>query len=249
MKRFRVDYLLIYALGERSHSSTATQRPDRLKHDCLSGLGICIMNDKQVLMWNTGIAMHGFYLYLIAIFASVVSYIMLTCSLSEMVSIVPFSGGCYGYVRCTMGPTLGYITGVMEASKYVLYSAATCYLLGLVFSSIYDFDPDTWLPVLWLAFYILGALVSIIGHKMIWWCWGVLALATLTTQLIFVAGAMKEGKVRNLKPYYNEYDGGMHNFIEILPYASLLFTGIDDVRTCASNHVSSIVFLIDFLPC
>eukprot|EP00981_Chlorochromonas_danica_P010066 scaffold2998_cov158-Ochromonas_danica.AAC.4 len=186
-------------------------------------------------------ALHGFYLYLIAMGVSAVAYLMMTCSLSEMVSIVPFSGGCYGYVRCTLGPTVGYITGVMEASKYVMYSAAVGYLVSETFSLSFDFDKDVWLPVIWLGFYILSFIVPMLGTKVIWWCWGVLAIATLFVQLIFIFGSIKHGKIRNLGPRFNTFDDSSLSFFEIFPYAALLFTGIDDVRTCASDHSNKVV--------
>eukprot|EP00981_Chlorochromonas_danica_P001040 scaffold236_cov164-Ochromonas_danica.AAC.16 len=93
------------------------------------------MNGKQVIIWNKGIAFYGLWLYFTALMVTAVFYILLTYSYSEMVSIVPFSGGCYGYVRCTLGPTLGYITGVMEGGKYILYSSMSlvaCAVAGVL---------------------------------------------------------------------------------------------------------------------
>eukprot|EP00981_Chlorochromonas_danica_P013140 scaffold5903_cov165-Ochromonas_danica.AAC.15 len=153
------------------------------------------------------------------------SFIMMTFSLSEMVSIVPFSGGCYGYVRCTLGTTLGYITGVMEASKYVMYSAGSCYLAGAIFAQVFDFDDDKWLPVIWLALYLFAIVVPMLGTKVIWWCWGILAMTTLVVQLIFIFGAIKHGKIRNLGPRFNDFDNSSLSFFEsnkVVPWAMVV---------------------------
>eukprot|EP00981_Chlorochromonas_danica_P003026 scaffold602_cov179-Ochromonas_danica.AAC.23 len=142
-----------------------------------------------------------------------------------MVSIVPFSGGCYGYVRCSLGPTIGYFTGMVEASKYILYTVSSCNLIGRVFMMTLDFDYDTWMPVIWLGMFVLAVLIPLLGNKVIWWCWG----------------ALKFGKTEYLGPEYNKLETGFDNFLLILPYAALLFSGIDDVRTCANDVSNKIV--------
>eukprot|EP00981_Chlorochromonas_danica_P000398 scaffold96_cov167-Ochromonas_danica.AAC.5 len=186
-------------------------------------------------------ALYGFDIFLLAMCVSAVAFLVLTCSLSEIVSIVPFSGGCYGYVRCTLGSTIGYITGVMEASKFIMYTAALSDLITQVFVDCFDFDQDTWLPVIWLGLYILCIVVPMMGTKVIWWCWGVVAIATLIVQLIFIFGAIQYGKIRNLGPRFNHFDNSLEHFLHILPYSAFLFIGIDDVRTCASDHSNKVV--------
>lgn len=218
------------------------------------------MNGKQFVIWNAGIdtqpvpglvschpplvmigmAQHGFYPFLVAVAVAAVSYGLMASTLSEMVSIVPFSGGCYGYVRCTLGPTLGFVTGIAEASKYVLFCVSTCYFLGEAFSVMYGFDKDTWLPVIWCGFFCLAFTIPLLGKRPIWWCWAIMALFALSIQLIFIAGSMKEGKIRNFLPLYNKDDISFENCVGVFAYASLLFLGVDDMRTCAHNHVSNI---------
>eukprot|EP00981_Chlorochromonas_danica_P012253 scaffold4714_cov185-Ochromonas_danica.AAC.6 len=136
-------------------------------------------------------------------------------------------GGCYGYVRCTLGPTLGFVTGMAEASE--------------AFSIIYAFDEETWLPIIWCGFFCLAFTIPLLGNRPIWWCWAILALFALSIQLIFIAGSMKQGKLSNFLPLYNQDDISFENCVGVFAYASLLFLGVDDMRTCAHNHSNSVV--------
>eukprot|EP00981_Chlorochromonas_danica_P007028 scaffold1529_cov180-Ochromonas_danica.AAC.2 len=198
------------------------------------------MNGKQVIMWNKGIAIYGLWLYFVSLIVTGIIYIVLTYSYSEMVSIVPFSGGCYGYVRCTLGPTLGYIAGVMEGGKYILYSSMCAYLMGTMFFEIYGFA-EHWLPVLWLGFYAMAISLQVFGSRAIWWSWGVLAVGSFTTQLIFMSGSMRYGKVSHLEWSSNGFDGDGVEFLRSLGYSAFLFTGIDAVRTCSNDQLNKVV--------
>lgn len=179
----------------------------------------------------------GFYLFLIAVLVSAVSFLIMACSLAEMVSIVPFSGGCYGYIRCTLGSTLGYLVGMTEASKYILYSCSSCFTVGGVFMVIWEFDHKTWLPVIWLLCYFFALTVSLVGKKVMWWVFGALATFVLLNDFIFISGSMKNGREAYLESGANKLESGFVNFFDVLPYAGMLFVGIDDVRTCTSDLV------------
>lgn len=51
------------------------------------------------------------------------AYFALLLSLSELVGIVPFSGGNFGFVRCALGPFWGYVAANMEFLFYCMYNA------------------------------------------------------------------------------------------------------------------------------
>eukprot|EP01039_Chlorochromonas_danica_P004036 gene4036-4414_t len=52
---------------------------------------------------------------------------------------------------------------------------------------------------------------------------------------------MKQGKLSNFLPLYNQDDISFENCVGVFAYASLLFLGVDDMRTCAHNHSNSVV--------
>eukprot|EP00981_Chlorochromonas_danica_P015330 scaffold11717_cov179-Ochromonas_danica.AAC.1 len=74
------------------------------------------MSGKQAVIWQGGLLLYGVWSFFVATVVCAVFYLVFTCCFAEMVSIIPFSGGCYGYVRCTLGSTIGFLTGCSEAA-------------------------------------------------------------------------------------------------------------------------------------
>lgn len=50
---------------------------------------------------------------------------MVNLSLAELVGIVPFAGGSFGFVRCSLGPFWGFFTASAEMFLYQLFSVRT----------------------------------------------------------------------------------------------------------------------------
>eukprot|EP00981_Chlorochromonas_danica_P004160 scaffold833_cov177-Ochromonas_danica.AAC.6 len=157
-----------------------------------------------------------------------------------MVSIIPFSGGCYGYVRCTLGPTVGFLTGCSEAAKYILYAVILAYVIGLLFQNVYEFE-DHWLPVIWLAFYVCAIAFKAVPLNWSIYVWVGLALMTLITQCIFIFGAAKESNWKHFRKDINPFNTDGDDFLQGLGLAGYLFTGIDSVRTCMDNESNKVV--------
>lgn len=220
-------------------------------------LGLCIMNGKQVEAFNVAIYWFGFLVTLITILTAGSMSIVLTNSFSEMVSVVPFSGGCYGYVRCALGPLAGFLTGIAEAGKYLLYTSMMAYFLGDCFLGA--FTPvlqDQHMPGVWLAFFCLSLALQCCDRRVIWWVWGVIAITALGIQFIFIFGAVHAGDAANLHLSVNGFQEMLvaeaygtryfakypypslgERFIRAVPLVNFLFVGIDAVRTCANDPV------------
>lgn len=179
--------------------------------------------------------------------------LMMTCSFSEMVSVAPFSGGCYGYVRCSLGPVAGYIAGAMETSKYLLYTSIMFCLAGNCIAAACDLR-DRWVPLISLALLIASTSLQICSTRAIWWAWGLVALLAVSCQLMFILSSAQAGKVANLLPDVNrfsemlvaEFQGTMHyseynwpslfeRFMRALPFANFLFSGVVAVRICGND--------------
>lgn len=191
----------------------------------------------------TGIAAYGFYMFLIGLAVTSICYIILTYSFAEMVSIIPFSGGCYGYTRCTLGPTWGYVVGTVEAAKYMLFTILAAYSVGAILQYVFEFE-DKWMPLLWLAYFTLINVAVVFGMKYLWWMWGLVALALLFTQSIFLAGALKYGDVGNIGTRFNELNTGPNggeDFIQVLSFSLYLISGVDAMRTCANDRSNRVV--------
>eukprot|EP01031_Cornospumella_fuschlensis_P035406 gene35406-42915_t len=94
-------------------------------------LGITIVIGGQIIFWNLALK-DGFFQFLFSVVVVGGGYVCLTFSLAEMTSILPFAGGSYGYVRCTLGPFIGFIVGCCETMEYVLYVATAVAEFGVL---------------------------------------------------------------------------------------------------------------------
>eukprot|EP00981_Chlorochromonas_danica_P004161 scaffold833_cov177-Ochromonas_danica.AAC.7 len=206
----------------------------------LCALGFCVMNGKQTILWQPGLLLCGVWSFFVATVVCAVIYLALTFCLAEMVSIIPFSGGCYGYVRCTLGPTAGFLTGCSEAAKYILYAVIFSYVISVLFQNVYEFE-DHWLPVIWLAFYVCAIAFKTVPLTWSVYVWVGLALMTMITQCIFIFGAAKESNWKHFRKDINPFNTDGDDFLQGLGLAGYLFVGIDSVRTCMDNESNKVV--------
>eukprot|EP00981_Chlorochromonas_danica_P011481 scaffold4036_cov248-Ochromonas_danica.AAC.6 len=189
-------------------------------------------------IYALGFGMFGLYMYGLVVLIYVLTIAILTYSFAELVSIVPFSGGCYGYSRCTMGPMLGYVAGMFEAAKYMLYATFSVHRLGDIFLGVYNFD-EKYQIVVWLAFLVLFNLVHYFQTKMLWWTIALVGIAIFVIQVIFIFGATSEGSVANLSS--SKWDNEPIDFLQTLPYSAFILSPLDAVRTCVDDQGSDIV--------
>eukprot|EP01039_Chlorochromonas_danica_P001364 gene1364-biopygen665 len=224
-------------------------------------LGLCIMCGRQISRWHIGessvapfhllailirvvisvlpgYGLLGFELYLVVVAVYSMAFIVLTFSFAELVSIVPFSGGCYGYSRCAMGPMMGYVAGMFEAAKYIFYATFSLFRLGSVFLYVYGFE-EKYQILIWLGFLIVFNVVHFFRTKLLWWAIAVVGLMIFVVQLMFIFGAMGKGSVRNISA--SHWDSDPQRFFMGFSYASYLLSALDAVRTCVDNQGTDIV--------
>eukprot|EP00981_Chlorochromonas_danica_P001536 scaffold334_cov173-Ochromonas_danica.AAC.12 len=124
-------------------------------------LGITIVVAGQLCVWNTGLQI-GFWEYFIGLILTSIGHICLTFCLAEMASFLSFAGGSYGYVRCTMGSTMGYLAGFFESVEYTLYHAIAVAQFADLFPAMTGID-KAYSPIIWLVFYSIALPFSIQG--------------------------------------------------------------------------------------
>lgn len=197
-------------------------------------VGICVMCGRQISRWNQGYAVLGFYLYFLVVAVYTFAFFMWTFSFAEMVSIVPFSGGCYGYSRATLGPMMGYIAGMIETGKYLLYAALSTNRLNAIFYDIYHYNVDHQI-VVWLAILVIFNLLHYFQMRLIWWTVGLLGATIFVIQLIFIFGATSKGSIHNL--HGSRWDSNPDHFLMGFPYATYLLSTLDALRTCLDEQV------------
>eukprot|EP00981_Chlorochromonas_danica_P008492 scaffold2205_cov183-Ochromonas_danica.AAC.17 len=189
-------------------------------------------------IYTLGYGEFGFELYLVVVVVYAMAFIALTYSFAELISIVPFSGGCYGYSRCAMGPMMGYVAGMFEAAKYILYATFNINRLGDIFLQAYGFD-EKYQIIVWLAFLIVFNLVHYFQTKMLWWTIALVGIAIFVIQVIFIFGATSEGSVTNIQA--SRWDSDPDAFLKSLPYAVYMLSALDAVRTCVDDQGSDVV--------
>ena len=81
-----------------------------------------------------------------------VGYICLALCVAEMAGAVAFSGGSFGYARCTISPFVGYLVGVYDLLQSGICTALFVDVIAKAFNIALD-GTDEFLPLWWLAIY------------------------------------------------------------------------------------------------
>eukprot|EP00601_Ochromonadales_sp_CCMP2298_P033122 CAMPEP_0173372878 /NCGR_PEP_ID=MMETSP1144-20121109/28170_1 /TAXON_ID=483371 /ORGANISM="non described non described, Strain CCMP2298" /LENGTH=694 /DNA_ID=CAMNT_0014324957 /DNA_START=39 /DNA_END=2125 /DNA_ORIENTATION=+ len=121
-----------------------------------------VLGDVMVT-WTAGLS-NGFPSYMVAKFTFGTAFICLTLCQAEMTSMLPFSGGSYGFARVTLGPFVGFIVGYMEALSNFMFTVEVAehfgYLVQIMMGSTSQLR-----PVYWLFFYIPAVSLLVSGSK------------------------------------------------------------------------------------
>lgn len=203
-------------------------------------IGICTVIGKHTILWHTGLVIAGLWSFFLSAAVNGVVNLMLTYCLAEMVSIIPFSGGCYGYVRCTEGPYLGFMVGCIEGCKYILFTAIALYYFGSIFLGIYQFE-EHWLLAVWAGFLVGAMMLRSCSMPAIYVVFCILASAILLSVSIVLFAAFRVGDSKNLSHEMNEFNTSTETFLQGLGFSGYFFAGIDTMRTCVDNESSRIV--------
>eukprot|EP01033_Poteriospumella_lacustris_P015288 gene15288-biopygen6894 len=178
----------------------------------------------------------GLVMFLVLSFA----YSVLLMSLSELVGIVPFSGGNFGFVRCALGPFWGYLAACMEFLYYCMYNARSLTKISLLVEAAGDFHPD--LQPLWAFLSITFIVIMSLRGGLTFWSLMMLAtLFTIVILAIFYVGAYSHldfkgyGLGYNYTPQYHN-DGFIGNevtFVGNIVRAITFYVGLDVLPLCS----------------
>jgi ethanolamine permease len=128
------------------------------------GFGICLASANLTYgAWHVGL-FFGFWSFF---FATVIMMSVFFCvhfCIAEMISVLPFSGGMYGFARVTVGPYFGFLVGCFESMGNVIYAMIGMLSLGAYLSYILDLDKK-WEPIYWLGFYLIIITNEFLGRK------------------------------------------------------------------------------------
>lgn len=138
--------------------------------------------------WHFGLV-NGFREYMVAFVVMSVGYAMLACCLAEMVSVIAFPGGYYGYARCTVHPFFGYLVGCSGVIETIFVTAATVLRIAQAIT-ICCGTPIKLEPLWWVLIHSGAILVHVQHHQVYWVAMLALTALCVLTYVIFTLGSI-----------------------------------------------------------
>lgn len=192
----------------------------------LYSLGLTIVLGGQVFSWNAGLHA-GFWEYFTSIVFIGTAYIVLVLCLAEMTSALPFSGGCYGFVRVAVGPLWGFVVACCEVMQNLLYVTASVIPFGEMMSIAFDVD-ERYDPLWWLFFFVTACAIHIYGRKLFWRINLVMGLGSLLLILVFVFGSIHfEDFNENASPRSDRRHFSSYGFFKNMPFSTWFYIGVE----------------------
>jgi ethanolamine permease len=192
--------------------------------------GICLTSaNLSYGAWHIGLIL-GFWSFFFATMMIATVFYALFFSIAEMISILPFSGGMYGFARVTVGPFLGFMVGMYESIGNILYTAYGMIQLGYYFCFITN-TPRRWVPFFWLLFYFVMLTNEFLGRKHYFKLMRGLAVLILLIFLFYIGISIPKTHPHK---YFNASNNVEHTFfygadltIVSLQFAAFMFFGIE----------------------
>ncbi|KAJ1429280.1 amino acid/polyamine transporter I [Ochromonadaceae sp. CCMP2298] len=194
-----------------------------------------VLGDVMVT-WTAGLT-SGFGAYLVAKFTIGTAFICLTLCQAEMTSMLPFSGGSYGFARVTLGPFVGFIVGYMEALSNFMFTVEVAEHFGYLVQRIMG-STSQLRPVYWLFFYVPAVSLLLSGSKYFYPVTAGLSVFSLAVIAAYLLGTSPD---TNFMKYVVNidgsqiYPGGVESFIRLLPLCSQLWLGVQSVTLACEN--------------
>lgn len=168
------------------------------------------------------------------------AFIILHLCVAEMTSILPFSGGAYGFVRVTLGPYMGYLVGFLESLHTLTFPAYLINLHGTAVANFIGGSASRFLPLICFTIYGIVLLLNSGSRKLFWnftAVGGFIAVLLMSLYLILSAYNINEDPY----PYYDQDDkffaGGFPEFLSLLPMPSIIYRGVE-LLPLSCNEIS-----------
>lgn len=166
-----------------------------------------------------------------------IAYAMLGHCMAEIISIMTFSGGYYGYVRCAIGPFAGFLVGCSGALESIFYLGMYILKIGQFFLIQFDLSEEHQ-PIIWCLTYIILIGLHVCIAKYFWNVMFYLGLFLLILILIYLFGSMPSlnFEVYALPPTSTGFSEDSHLFFLIFRASVLFYLGFD-MLTLTSNEI------------
>lgn len=184
---------------------------------------------------------------LVASIAMGILYLLLTLCLAEMASAISFSGGSFGYVRCTLGPFFGYLVGASEFLQNIVY-VATCVIVAADALLLPLDISNTYRPLMCLLIYIIMIGMHSMPLKYYWRAIRFFAVFTMLVMFLYLFGAFpfmdfNKNALHNGKS--TGFDNNFYTFTQNFYYTNFFYIGIEIVPLSCDQVIEVSEFTFD----
>jgi ethanolamine permease len=197
------------------------------------GVGAVISGD--FFGWNFGLPAGGFGGMLAGVGVMTGLFAALCCSIAEMSSALPHTGGAYSFARTAMGPWGGFVTGLAENLEYILTPAVIVVGIGGYMGAIFG-TPPSWAPMWWLLCYALFVTLNVVGVELSFRVSVVVAFCALFVLVVFFVGAvLRFDLARWALENGSWFPNGWRGIVRTLPFALWVYLGIEQLPLAAEE--------------
>jgi len=166
----------------------------------LWSIGVVLLVGGNSVSWNIGLQAGSLGFSINTTLASTGFASMALC-ISEILSGLPFSGGAFGMVRCTVGFFPGFIVGCTEVCYYIITASLTVYALCPMIASSLHLTGGLANAIIALLFYCSVFLLMIQRRSsgLFWNFTKALALISVLLLLIYFVGSLGSSRVYRTK--------------------------------------------------
>jgi amino acid transporter len=152
-------------------------------------MGIALKLGGAILTWNWGLGV-GFWEFFIGFLVISSGFITLGLCMAEMVSIMTFNGGYYGYARVILGPLGGYLIGCSGLIESIFAFSGYILKISKLFQLYFDISDD-YEKYLWIACYSgIGLFHIIFTGKVFWKTITLIAIGEIILIAIYLFSSM-----------------------------------------------------------
>lgn len=150
---------------------------------------------------------------------------------AELSSAFPFSGGLYGFARCTIGLYPAFLLGCLECAKYIIYSAI---LVSLTSDLICGLNPSFkgLNPVVWVVMYSLVITINTKKGKLFWTTSVIVAVFILGILIMYDVGTFQWVVVPSEARWPPHADV---NYFHALPTGAAFFWNLEFISLTSSQ--------------
>ncbi|KAI9344796.1 amino acid permease-domain-containing protein [Zopfochytrium polystomum] len=150
-----------------------------------AGLMICLGLSNA---WNVGLD-YGWGSLGAAAAIAALMYTSLITIISELMVMLPFTGGMATFCRAAFGPYIGYIVGTCESWEYILYAANALQLSGQIFCDMTSAD-DRYAPFFWPVTIAIVAGAHVAGVRVVFRVSNILFALNVAALLVTIFGSL-----------------------------------------------------------